>query len=329
MRTSNAHGAGRMTTASTLGRVGVLAFTLIACLALWSARAQAYEGIDQFVMAPSGTQAGGHPDVHIDMEWDDSEHKEGQLAPPATPCVCDDARILTQQFPTGFIGNPTATPPCQLVEFSVGRCPASTQVGTFEVGIFNGFGPLYNLTPHPDEPALTGFWVPLISAPQFISLSGRTESDYGLNAESSPIYHPLSNHILHIELWGVPADESHYDRRFHPPLVGFGLCNEFTCPNGGAIANVPPIADRAATRQHPVLGRRLAEDVDPELLAEAQALAGVEAGVVKDGRRAAEPGRDERVARRLRPAGGRGAPGDLPVPRAEPLFGLEPLPAEI
>jgi hypothetical protein len=224
-------------------RIVGLAIVVLALLGL-AASAQAYEGIDKFEMTPSGTQAGGHPDVKIDMEYDDSEHLNGFQAPPSIPCACDDPRILTQEFPTGFIGNPTATPPCQLSEFSVGRCPASTQVGTFEVGIFSGFGPLYNLTPHPDEPALTGFWVPLISAPQFISLSGRTESDYGLNSESSPIYHPLSNHILHIELWGVPADESHYEDRFFPPLVGFGLCNRSfpgACPNGGATANVPPI----------------------------------------------------------------------------------------
>jgi hypothetical protein len=228
------------------GRVLALGLTAVmAALLLWGAPAHAAEGIVGFDMTPTGTQAGGHPDVHIHMDWNDSQHENDQVVAPSVPCVCDDARVLTQQFPTGFIGNPTATPPCEIVEFSFGRCPASTQVGTVVVGIFNvGFLPLYNLTPHPDEPALTAFWVPLISAPQFISLSGRTESDYGLNAQSSPIYHPLSNHEIDLTLWGVPADPSHDEDRFIPPLVGFGFCNRTFpggCPSVGTAANVPPI----------------------------------------------------------------------------------------
>ncbi len=42
-----------------------------------------------------------------------------------------------------------------------------------------GFAPLYNLQPHPQEPALTAFWVPLVQAPVFISLAGGPRATTG------------------------------------------------------------------------------------------------------------------------------------------------------
>ena len=57
-----------------------------------------------------------------------------------------------------------------------------------------------------------------------------------------------------------------------------------------------------ALGEHPVLGRRLAEHVDALALDQLQPLGGVEAGVVDHRRGPAEPGGDEDVARRLRPA---------------------------
>lgn len=232
----------RMRKRSTL-RVGLVLGALLTALCAWTGAAQAHEGINSFQMIPSTSQAGGHPDVFIEANWDTSSSTNGQATPPSALCGCDDARVLTQHFPTGFIGNPTASPPCEIVEFSFGRCPASTQVGTFGF-LGENFGPIYNISPHPDEPSLVGFWVPLISAPQFISLAGRTESDYGLDAQTVPIYHPLAFSETPIVLWGVPADPIHDSRRFAPPLVGFGVCNPGfpeTCGNVGVPANVPPI----------------------------------------------------------------------------------------
>ena len=46
-------------------------------------------------------------------------------------------------------------------EFSFGRCPPASQIGTAEpFGNPEGealYVPLYNLVPHPDEPSLTAF----------------------------------------------------------------------------------------------------------------------------------------------------------------------------
>ena len=45
--------------------------------------------------------------------------------------------------------------------------------------------------PHPDQAGLTAFVVPMVDSPALIELSGRTESDYGLDATSAPIFHVL------------------------------------------------------------------------------------------------------------------------------------------
>jgi hypothetical protein len=234
-------------------RVALALGALLLGLCLWAGPAQAYEGINIFRMGPSTTQAGGHPDIRIELEWDDSIKHEGNFSPPNNICGCDDARIISQHFPTGFIGNPHATSICELAEFSLGRCPASSQVGIAEPfaagtggGEFESFGfvPLYNMTPRPNESSLTALWVPLAAAPVFIHLSARTNSDYGLDAASSPVYHPLPQiNALGITLWGVPASPVHDPQRFKPPLTGFGLCGLFGCSSEtvGIGANEPEI----------------------------------------------------------------------------------------
>jgi hypothetical protein len=242
-----------MTRVTPTLRIAIALGALLAGICLWAGPAQAYEGINVFNMGPSTTQAGGHPDISLEMEWDDSIKHEGKEAPISNICGCDDARVIIQHFPTGFVGNPHATPTCELAEFSVGRCPASSQIGIAEplaAGVGEGkvesfgFVPFYNMTPHPDEASLTGFWVPLVAAPVFVRLSARTDSDYGLDAESSAIYHPLPFiNALKYTLWGVPASHAHDSQRFIPPLQGFGLCGLFGCSSEqvGTAANEPEI----------------------------------------------------------------------------------------
>jgi hypothetical protein len=227
----------------SVARLALALAATFAAVLLWTAPAHAWEGIELFEMTPSETQAGGHPDVTIKMKWENSVVHEGVQGGPSNPCNCDDPKYIEQHFPTGFIGNPHATAICEIVEFSFGRCPPGSQVGTVEP-LF-GFAPLFNVQPHPSEPSLTAFWVPLVKAPVFISLSGRTESDYGLDAKSSPVYHPLPIPALNVTLWGVPADEKHFGERFTSPLKGFGTCFSIpTCVASGETgvsANEPPV----------------------------------------------------------------------------------------
>ena len=67
----------------------------------------------------------------------------------------------------------------------------------------------------------------------------------------------------------------------------------------------------------------------PSRSATVEPLLGVEAGVVQERRGAHQPGRDEHVAGRLRPAGGGGAPREVAVARAEPVLGLDALAGQV
>ena len=143
--------------------------------------------------------------------------------------------MIIQDYPTGFVGNPHAIPTCNLVELGLQECPVESQVGVVQVIIETFlFGPLplqsalYNVEPHPNEPGLVAFTIPLVKGPQFISIAGRTESDYGLQATVSNIFHPTPLLIADTYLWGVPADPIHDIHRFPSPLpagAGGGCIN--------------------------------------------------------------------------------------------------------
>src|SRR5215218_3967906 len=84
---------------------------------------------------------------------------------------------------------------------------------------------------------------------------------------------------------------------------------------------------RGALGDHPVLRRRHAEHVHALARQHLQPLVRIEARVVQQRGRALQPWGDERVARRLRPARGRGAPHEVALARREPVPGLQPLAA--
>jgi hypothetical protein len=183
------------------------------------ASALGYAHIDSFTVSPSSTQAGGHPDVDIAETFDNRSRNEGGAPESENPaCFCEDPREVKNEFPTGFIGNIDATPHCSLLAFSLHNCPVESQVGVGN--ILFGQQAIFNMEPHTGEPGMLGFFAPLIQAPVFIELSGRTDSDYGLNGRTTGIFHllPISGVLLH--LWGVPADPSHDRYRWPAPQEG-------------------------------------------------------------------------------------------------------------
>ena len=56
---------------------------------------------------------------------------------PATrsnrPCACNDAKDVTAHLPAGLIGNPHATPQCDIAQFASDQCPVDSQLGVAEV----------------------------------------------------------------------------------------------------------------------------------------------------------------------------------------------------
>ena len=192
-----------------------------------------------------------------------------------SPCNCEDAKDAIVHLPPGFIGNPHATPQCSIAEFSADECPIDSQVGIANVNATNGIPfdtAVYNILPPPDVAGLLGFKIFLFDTPQFTVLSSRTGGDYGLDADTTSIFHgvfPLQE--LREQLWGVPADPSHdplrLDRTKVPGEVPSYLGE--LCDASGQPQHRRPEHDRPAVQHelHRARARPLeqpAQSVPPE-----------------------------------------------------------------
>jgi hypothetical protein len=111
---------------------------------------------------PSTTQAGGHPNltVQIDRTGTDNE----------------DIRDLYLDLPPGLIGNTTTVGACTDAQFNSDTCPANSQVGTVSaIAVATGLtlppttGTIYNLVPGPTEPGAIGIILRPTGAPLAIS----------------------------------------------------------------------------------------------------------------------------------------------------------------
>jgi hypothetical protein len=227
--------------------LATLGFAFIA----FAATAVADTPITSYSALPSTTQAGGHPDVEVQFSV-----KNRLLQKSSSACNCEDAKDATVHLPTGFIGDPHATPQCSVADFSVDACPIDSQIGIthvdLRVGNFNSA--VYNLIPPPTQAGLIGFRIPLFEAPQFTVLSGRTESDYGLDAKVTSIFHAFPLESLQQVLWGVPADPRHDALRIDPSTNAGGSTYLFQslCDTSGAPSTTDPntVQDWCAG-QHP------------------------------------------------------------------------------
>lgn len=239
------HGRVRVGGRSHAALLGVALLMLLSTLAVLApAGAYGKAEIVQAFMEPTSTQAGGHPDVRVFTEF------RNRFTPPAAECGCDDARLITSHFPTGFIGNPHAISKCTFAQFMTGQCPSDSQVGVVS-GVYpfipEAYVPMYNMETHPDQAGLTAFMAPVVNAAILLELSGRTDSDYGLDAAGEPIFHLLPIGYVDVRLWGVPALHSHDDNRFisPPPTGSIGFCfNAYPKPCvgvTGAGSNLEPV----------------------------------------------------------------------------------------
>ncbi len=195
--------------------------------------------IKEYTAIPSDTQAGGHPniEVHFTVENRVLQHSE-------SACNCEDAKNADLHFPPGFIGNPHATPQCTVAQFSADECPIDSQVGIANVLATNGIGfdtAVYNIVPPPEDAGLLAFKIFLFDTPQFTVLGARTGSDYGLDSNTTSIFHgifPLEG--IQEVLWGVPADSSHDRLRVDPHNFGGPAFIGSLCNSKGELATDEP-----------------------------------------------------------------------------------------
>jgi hypothetical protein len=222
-RRSNEETTMSLANRSTVVLVSALtALVTIVLLAMGGSSAKAAlvaPGFSEFKATPSTTLAGGHPNVVLFTKVNIEERE----------CTgeCLHYRTFKYHWPTGFIGNPHVAPKCTLTEFNQAACPVDSQIGTVIVGFF-GVGlmvPLFNMETRPDQAGQLGFIVPFIGSPVLLDLTSRTDSDYGLDAETSPqLRLGLGVEEITTELWGVPAAPENDPFRFEAPLTGVAAC---------------------------------------------------------------------------------------------------------
>jgi hypothetical protein len=134
---------------SRVGR-GTCAALLCASLLLLAgaAPASAFD-VPNFSVTPSTTQAGGHPNVTVQIERTGADN--------------EDIRDLYLDLPPGLIGNTTTVGACTDAQFNSDTCPANSAVGSVSaVAVAVGLslppttGTVYNLVPGPTEPGAIG-----------------------------------------------------------------------------------------------------------------------------------------------------------------------------
>ncbi len=214
----------------------------LAMLAI-AAPASAKTPILSYSALPSTTQAGGHPDIEVQFSV---ENRQAQLS--QSPCNCEDAKDALVHLPPGFIGNPHSTPQCSIADFSADECPIDSQTGVVEIHAGNTpfISAIYNVIPPPDVAGLIAFKIFGFNAPQFTILSARTDSDFGLDAKATSIFHGLGVPLesFRQDLWGVPADPLHdalrLDTRFNPNGVGRSSYYGELCDINGAQSTIDP-----------------------------------------------------------------------------------------
>src|SRR3979409_1238939 len=120
--------------------------------ATFPAAASAAVSVTSFSVAPSSTQAGGHPNLVVDTSL---------ASNPDT----DDIKSLNVILPQGLVGDPRSAGRCSQSSFGADACPADSKVGVSTVtatvlgSSMDSPGEVYSLAPLGAEPARLGIIV--------------------------------------------------------------------------------------------------------------------------------------------------------------------------
>lgn len=135
---------------------------LVGSLALLASAAPASAFDISVTATPSTTQAGGHPDLTVQID--------------RTGADDEDIRDLYLDLPPGLIGNTTTVGACTDADFNADTCPANSEVGSVSaIAAATGLslppttGTIYNLVPGPTEPGAIGIILRPTGAPLVIS----------------------------------------------------------------------------------------------------------------------------------------------------------------
>jgi hypothetical protein len=175
-------------------------------------------------------EAGAHPDLFItpfDFNTIAAAVGEGVDRQKISN---ERIRGLHVDLPPGFVGSPTAVGECTQAQFTMGKCPASSQVGRIDLRLYpvsstdtqtfvsftNG---VFNLS-HP-RGTITDLGFSVLTNPIHIKVSLNPANHYAIASEVQNINETIAAFDQRLTLWGVPADHSHDSERCEP----FSLSN--------------------------------------------------------------------------------------------------------
>jgi hypothetical protein len=174
------------------------------------------------------TQAGSHPyQFTTAFTLNTTTNSVGHTVPDG------DVKDIQVSLPPGFVGDPSATPRCTFAQLGPDgtSCPPAAQIGVLTLTYAGQEAratvvspPVYNMVPHPGEPALFEATAPF-NVEVYIDIHVRTGADYGVTASLSNIttVGPLLGSSL--TFWGVPADPSHDAQRCTGIDPSTGVCD--------------------------------------------------------------------------------------------------------
>ncbi|MGX6446702.1 hypothetical protein ACVU7I_01320 [Patulibacter sp. S7RM1-6] len=195
-------------------------------------------------------RSGAHPDLTVDLrlsERPNPAYDPGNGQYPTVPSA--QLRDVEADLDAGFYGNPQNRPSCaqsRIVD-STGYCDPNAQVGVAIVQtapdeysdqgtIYRSVVPVYNVTTGRDETASFSFSV--YGVPTLMSVTPRTDGDYGLRASIRRITQAGNVYGARVILWGDPGDPIHDRLRWDAQgNLGFD-------PDTGEIVGIPTTAPR-------------------------------------------------------------------------------------
>lgn len=206
------------------------------------------------------TLAGTHPyTLTSSYQLHTATNAKGEVVAEGGPL-----KELILELPPGLIVNPRAVTRCGSQEFTEGKCPDASAVGTAQFQYTTAGSPktpitskvpLYDLTPPPTSPALFG--IQMAGAPVYLTPTIRTSADYDLTVALTGLPEAGINVLGgEVTLWGAPAQPEHDSER--------GKCVETpgSCPAG--IASKPLVTLPTQCSTPPVATMRASSWQEPE-----------------------------------------------------------------
>jgi hypothetical protein len=183
--------------------------------------------------------AGAHPDLFT-VPFDFNSIAAPIPLNPKLKQPDENIRDLVVDTPPGFVGAPTAVGECSDAAFTLGNCPASSQVGRIDISLV----PIIAQSGAVDSAATTGVFnlvhprgaisdlgFVVNGNPLHIKVSLDPANHYAIRSRVSEINETLPPLNQMLTLWGVPAEHSHDSERcslfaFGGSFVGGGSTKE-------------------------------------------------------------------------------------------------------